>query len=88
MHNLYLLVILSCFLSFTQLLYVDSLDISRLNIVLPEGRFAVNIWSNEDIDTVLAADIQNDGCTYGKLEVINVIHPCYAVNSYVFSMGV
>ena len=50
---------------------MDSIDISALNVHLPEGRFAVNIWSKEDIDTVLAADVQADGKTYGKLQVLN-----------------
>ena len=52
-----------------QLLYVDSIDISELNIDLPHGRFAVNIWSKEDIDIVLLADLQPDRKTYGKLQV-------------------
>jgi hypothetical protein len=56
-----------------QLLYVDSLDVSGLNLHLPDGRFAVNIWSKEDIDTVLKADLQHDGKTYGKLEVVYVV---------------
>lgn len=50
-------------------MYVDSLDITGLNIALPEGRFAVNIWSRGDIDTALDADLQRDGKSYGKLEV-------------------
>jgi len=64
-----LLIFISCF-SYCQLLYVDSLDISGLGIVLPGGRFAVTIWSKEDIATVLKADLQNDEESYGKLEVI------------------
>lgn len=49
---------------------MDSIDISALNLVLPEGRFAVNLWSKEDIDVVLAADLQPDGKSYGKLQVL------------------
>lgn len=55
---------------FSQLLYVDSLDISALELTLPEARFAVNRWSKEDIDAVLFADLKSDGISYGKLEVI------------------
>ncbi|KAM0897328.1 hypothetical protein ACQ4PT_022633 [Festuca glaucescens] len=33
-----------------QLLYVDSLDVSGLDLDLPQARFASNIWSKEDID--------------------------------------
>ena len=61
--------IFTCF-CVLQLLYVDSIDISNMNIDLPDGRFAVNIWSKENIDTVLAADLQLDGKSYGKLQVI------------------
>lgn len=63
-----------------QLLYVDSLNVSSLNLNLPEGRFAVNIWSRADIEAVLAADLQNDGKTFGKLEVISFFcfHVCIA----------
>lgn len=46
---------------------------SHLNLNLPEGRYAVNIWSKADIETVLAADLQNEGDSYGKLEVISVL---------------
>jgi hypothetical protein len=53
-----------------QLLYVDSVDVSGLELLLPEGRFAVNIWSNELINVVMDADLQLDGKSYGKLEVI------------------
>ena len=59
-----------------QLLYVDSIDISKLNIDLPDGRFAVNIWSKEDIDTVLDADLQLDGKSYGKLQVLLLLLIC------------
>ncbi|KAM0884725.1 hypothetical protein ACQ4PT_030802 [Festuca glaucescens] len=51
-----------------QLLYVDSMDISSLNLNLPDGRFVVNIWSNKDVDTVLDADLKRDGSGYGNLE--------------------
>ena len=51
---------------------MDSIDLSVMNLVLPEGRFAVNIWSKEDIDVVLASDMQPDGKSYGKLQVIFV----------------
>ena len=67
---------LICFGFFYQLLYVDSLDVSGLDLHLPEARFAANIWSNEDIDKVLLADLQNDGVSYGKLEV------CLISNSF------
>ena len=52
-----------------QLLYVDSLDISSLNLDLPDGRFVANIWSKKDVDTVLDADLKRDGSGYGNLEV-------------------
>ncbi|KAM0921420.1 hypothetical protein ACQ4PT_006870 [Festuca glaucescens] len=51
------------------LLYVDSVDVSALDLELPEGRFAATIWSKENIDKVLLADLQNDGESYGKLEL-------------------
>uniref|UniRef100_A0ACD5ZQK1 Uncharacterized protein n=1 Tax=Avena sativa TaxID=4498 RepID=A0ACD5ZQK1_AVESA len=62
-----------------QLLYVDSLDTSGLDIDLPEGRYAVNIWSAENIDKVLAADLNQDG-TYGKLG----LKPEFGVNHSLF----
>ena len=49
---------------------MDSLDISGLGITLPRGRFAVTVWSKEDICKVLKADLQLDGNGYGRLEVI------------------
>ncbi|KAM0866443.1 hypothetical protein ACQ4PT_042611 [Festuca glaucescens] len=52
-----------------QLLYVDSVDVSALDLELPEGRFAATIWSKENIDKVLLADLENDGQSYGKLEL-------------------
>ncbi|KAM0864919.1 hypothetical protein ACQ4PT_043616 [Festuca glaucescens] len=52
-----------------QLLYVDSVDVSALDLELPEGWFAATIWSKENIDKVLLADLQNDGQSYGKLEL-------------------
>ncbi|KAM0913974.1 hypothetical protein ACQ4PT_011811 [Festuca glaucescens] len=54
---------------FKQLLYVDSLDVSALDLELLEGHFAANIWSKENIDKVLLADLQIDGESYGKLEL-------------------
>jgi hypothetical protein len=51
-----------------QLLYVDSLDISQLNIELPEGLFVVNRWSKADIDAVLDADMKRDGSGFGNSE--------------------
>ena len=57
----------------SQLLYVDSLDVSGLGVDLPSGPFAVNVWSKEDIDAVLIADLQTDGISYGKLEVTVVL---------------
>ena len=56
-----------------QLLYVSSLDVSGLDLNLPDGPFAVNIWSKESIDAVLAADLQINGTSYGKLEVSPVL---------------
>ncbi|KAM0903938.1 hypothetical protein ACQ4PT_018336 [Festuca glaucescens] len=55
-----------------QLLSVDSLDVSGLNLDLPQARFASNIWSKEDIDKVLLADLQNDKVSHGKLEVFYI----------------
>ncbi|KAM0913352.1 hypothetical protein ACQ4PT_012211 [Festuca glaucescens] len=52
-----------------QLLYVDSLDVSGLDLDLPQARFASNIWSKEDIDKVLLADLQDNKFSYGKLEL-------------------
>jgi hypothetical protein len=49
--------------------YVDSLDISSLNLDLPDGRFVANIWSKKDVDTVLDADLKRDRSGYGNLEV-------------------
>ena len=57
---------------FCQLLYVDSLDITGLDIDLPRGRYAVTIWSKKNLETALKADLQLDGKTYGKLEVTSV----------------
>jgi hypothetical protein len=51
-----------------QLLYVDSLDITQLNIELPEGPFVINRWSKADIDAVLDADMKIDGSGFGNLE--------------------
>jgi hypothetical protein len=45
------------------------LDISSLNLDLPDGRFVANIWSKKDVDTVLDADLKRDGSGYGNLEV-------------------
>ena len=50
-------------------MYIDSLDVSGLNLNLPEGRFAINIWSKEDIDTVVDADLKVDGKSFGNLPV-------------------
>ncbi|KAM0910746.1 hypothetical protein ACQ4PT_013941 [Festuca glaucescens] len=63
-----------------QLLYVDTLDISSLNLDLPDGRFVVNIWSKKDVDTVLDADLKRDGSGYGNLE----LKPHLAVNFNLF----
>ncbi|KAM0874540.1 hypothetical protein ACQ4PT_037370 [Festuca glaucescens] len=52
-----------------QLLYVDSLDVSGLDLDLPQACFASNIWSKEDIDKVLLADLRDDKVSYGKLEL-------------------
>ncbi|KAM0906696.1 hypothetical protein ACQ4PT_016611 [Festuca glaucescens] len=69
----------------TKLLYVDSLDVSSLNLNLPEGRFAVNIWSEADIEAVLAADLHNDDKkSYGKLE----LKPEFGVNYILFGGAV
>jgi hypothetical protein len=51
-----------------QLLYVDSLNITQLNIQLSEGPFVVNRWSKADIDVVLDADMKMDGSGFGNLE--------------------
>ncbi|KAM0875286.1 hypothetical protein ACQ4PT_036884 [Festuca glaucescens] len=51
------------------LLYVDSLDVSGLDLDLPQARFASNIWSKKDIDKVLLADLRDDKVSYGKLEL-------------------
>ncbi|KAM0853375.1 hypothetical protein ACQ4PT_051131 [Festuca glaucescens] len=68
-----------------QLLYVDSLDVSGLNLNLPEGRFVVNIWSEADIEAVLAADLHNDDKkSYGKLE----LKPEFGVNYTLFGGAV
>ncbi|KAM0858418.1 hypothetical protein ACQ4PT_047846 [Festuca glaucescens] len=68
-----------------QLLYVDSLDVSGLNLNLPEGRFAINIWSESDIEAVLAADLHNDDKkSYGKLE----LKPEFGVNYTLFGGAV
>jgi hypothetical protein len=56
-----------------QLLYVDSLDISSLNIDLPDGRFVVNIWNKKNIDIVLNADLKSDGSSFGMLEASLII---------------
>ena len=56
------------------MLYVDSLDVSGLDIDLSEGRYVVTIWSRELIDEVLIDDLQNDGNAYGKLEVCNIFY--------------
>ncbi|KAM0874542.1 hypothetical protein ACQ4PT_037370 [Festuca glaucescens] len=55
-----------------QLLYVDSLDVSGLDLDLPQACFASNIWSKEDIDKVLLADLRDDKVSYGKLEVFYI----------------
>ena len=49
---------------------MDSIDVSGLNIDLPDERFAINMWSKKNIEIVMAADLQNDGKSYGKLLVI------------------
>ena len=57
-----------------QLLYVDSLEVSGLNIDLPDGRFVVNIWSKKDIDLALEAVLKRDGSGYGNLEASFLIN--------------
>lgn len=49
-------------------MYVDSLDISGLNIDLPDGQFLVNIWSKNNIDIVLDSDMKRDLSGFGNLE--------------------
>ena len=46
------------------------MDLNGMDLDLPEGCFAVNIWSKEVIDAVLEADLQPDGKSYGKLQVL------------------
>ncbi|KAM0854250.1 hypothetical protein ACQ4PT_050545 [Festuca glaucescens] len=69
-----------CCLFHVQLLYVDSLDISSLNLDLQDSPFVVNIWSKKDVDTVLDADLKRDGSGYGNLE----LKPHLAVNFNLF----
>jgi hypothetical protein len=56
------------YLFHVQLLYIDSLDITQLNIELFEGPFVVNRWSKADTDAVLNADMKIDGSGFGNLE--------------------
>ena len=53
-----------------QLLYVDSLDVTSLNLDLSDAEFAVNRWSKENVDKALVADLKRDGSGYGNLEAI------------------
>ena len=69
----------------SQLSYIDSLDVTGLDLTLPDGRFAVNVWSKENIDAALLADKKPDG-TYGKLEVF-LISSFLCVVTYMFTDG-
>ena len=52
-----------------QMLYVDALDVHDLDLNFPQGDFAINVWSRENVEKVLQADLQKDKKSYGKLQV-------------------
>lgn len=54
-------------LLFYNLLYIDAIDLTSLGIALPDGAFAINVWTKEKISEVLSRDVQADGISYGKL---------------------
>nr|XP_045090226.1 uncharacterized protein LOC109743856 [Aegilops tauschii subsp. strangulata] len=49
------------------LLYIDAIDLTGLGIALPDGAFAINVWTKEKISEVLSRDVQADEISYGKL---------------------
>ena len=51
------------------MLYVDALDVHDLDLNFPQGDFAINVWSRENVEKVLQADLQKDKKSYGKLQV-------------------
>ena len=55
--------------SFYQLLYIDAINLTGLGISLPDGVFAINVWTKEKISELLSMDVQADGISYGKLPV-------------------
>ncbi|KAI4969902.1 hypothetical protein ZWY2020_000816 [Hordeum vulgare] len=62
------------------LLYIDAIDLTGLGIVLPDGAFAINVWTNELISEVLRKDIQTDNTSYGKL----VLKPRFGMDLCLF----
>lgn len=54
-------------LLFYNLLYIDAIDLTGLGIVLPDGPFAINVWTKKLISQVLSKDIQTDKNSYGRL---------------------
>ncbi|XBI10907.1 hypothetical protein VPH35_138068 [Triticum aestivum] len=54
-------------LLFYNLLYIDAIDLTGLGISLPDGAFAINVWTKEKISELLSMDVQADGISYGKL---------------------
>ena len=50
-------------------MYIDAIDLTGLGIALPDGAFAINVWTKEKISEVLSRDVQADGISYGKLPV-------------------
>ena len=56
-----------------QLLYVDSLNVSALNLDLPDGPFVVNVWSKANVDIVLDADLKRDLSGFGNSDASNII---------------
>ncbi|XBI16120.1 hypothetical protein VPH35_058435 [Triticum aestivum] len=54
-------------LLFYNLLYIDAIDLTGLGISLPDGAFAINVWTKEKISELLSMDVEADGISYGKL---------------------
>ncbi|KAI5001002.1 hypothetical protein ZWY2020_010961 [Hordeum vulgare] len=54
-------------LLFYNLLYIDAIDLTGLDIMLLASEFPINVWSNEEISQLLSKDVQADEISFGRL---------------------
>ncbi|KAE8817139.1 hypothetical protein D1007_05347 [Hordeum vulgare] len=50
-----------------QLMYIEAIDLTGLDILLPAGEFPINVWSKEEISQLLSKDVQANGISFGRL---------------------